>query len=138
MFFPSPHTRLIDGDLNQPGAEPCFRAELPNVLEGLQHRLLRGIFGIGLIVQYGQSRRIHTSFVGSNQLIKELMLALSNAPDERLFVESLGWTIQRSHPFQHHSSPHLDLPATATNRYSESYSGSFFHPVNMETKLFQP
>ena len=34
------------------------------------------------------------------------MLTLSNAPDERLFVESLGWTVQRSHLFQHYPSPH--------------------------------
>src|SRR5216684_8674483 len=33
---------------------------------------------------------------------------------------------------------HHGFTTTATNPYSESYSGSFFHPVNMETKLFQP
>src|SRR5206468_4606188 len=35
MIFPSAHARLIHRDLNQPGAEPCFFAELPYVPECL-------------------------------------------------------------------------------------------------------
>ena len=53
MFLPSPHTRLINGNLNQPGAEACFPAELPNVLERLQHCLLCCIFSISLVAQNG-------------------------------------------------------------------------------------
>src|SRR5882724_707441 len=47
-LLPSPHTRLINGNLNQPGTEACFSAELPNVLERLQHCLLCRIFSISL------------------------------------------------------------------------------------------
>src|SRR5208282_5316709 len=32
----------------------------------------------------------------------------------------------------------VNATAVANRHYSDRYSGSFFHPVNMETKLFQP
>src|ERR1700757_5514662 len=34
-----------------------------------------------------------------------------------------------------HRNPKL---TAVNNHYSDGYSGSFFHPVNMDTKLFQP
>src|SRR6185436_17133039 len=39
---------------------------------------------------------------------------------------------------RHHSSPAPLTFLYRTPHYSDGYSGSFFHPVNMETKLFQP
>jgi hypothetical protein len=43
-------TRLIDGDLNEPGAEFALSTEVFHVRECLQYRFLRGFFGIGVIV----------------------------------------------------------------------------------------
>jgi hypothetical protein len=105
VFFPPPHTRLVNGDLGQPGAEPRLRTELPDVLKGFQHRLLGHVFGIGLIAQYGKGRSVHAPFVRPDQLIEEIVLAVPDTLDQHLFVEWFRWRFQRSHFFRHRSSP---------------------------------
>src|SRR6266481_4655169 len=60
--------------------------------------------------------REYAAFIGADQLIKKLVLASQDPPDEHLFVELFGWTLQRNHPLRHRSSPlnrHLLCP---TNR----------------------
>ena len=94
VFFPSPHTRLIDGDLDQPGAEARLPTELANVLESFQHRFLSHIFRVGLIAQNGECRAVDAPFVGPNQLVENLMLTILNVPDQQVFTGLRGWLVQ--------------------------------------------
>jgi hypothetical protein len=133
----SSHTCLIDGDLYEPSAEPRFTTKLANVLKRLEHGLLSAIFSIGVVAKKRQRGGIHTSFVWPYQLIKCLVLAIPDALDQPLFVILLGWMFQRSRSCGH--SPSLqDSESLVYNCYFATYSGSFFQPVSMETKLFQP
>src|SRR5256885_11384628 len=45
--FAAPHARFVDGDLDEPGAELGFGAELIKTGETLHQRVLRGIFRVG-------------------------------------------------------------------------------------------
>src|SRR4029077_5645834 len=49
---------------------------------------------------------VHAAFIGANQLIEKLVLAGQDTPDQHLFVELFGWTLQRNHHLRHRSSPH--------------------------------
>src|SRR3954469_1458514 len=46
-----PHPRFVERYLNKPGAELRFAAELADVLECFEHRLLNRVLGIGLVAQ---------------------------------------------------------------------------------------
>ena len=133
----SSHTCLIDGDLYEPSTEPRLAAKLADVLKRLKHGLLSAIFGIRMVAKNGKCRGVHTSFIRSYQLIKCLVLAIPDALNQPLFVILLGWMFQRSRSCGH--SPSLqDSESLPYNCYLATYSGSFFQPVSIETKLFQP
>jgi hypothetical protein len=84
--FSSSHTRLVDGDLDQPGAEPRFRAKLPDVLECFQHRFLGDILGVGFVAQNRKGGGVHAPLVGTDQLVEQIVLAVADAPDQHGFV----------------------------------------------------
>ena len=94
MFFPLPHARLVHCDRDQPSAESRLRAKLPNMLERFQHRFLSHVLGVRLVAQNCKCGRIHAPFVGPNQLIKKLVFAVSDAPDQHFFIELLDWILQ--------------------------------------------
>ena len=64
------------------------------MFEGFQDRLLSYVLGIGFVTQNGKCGRVHAPFVGSNQLVEKLMLAVADAPDQHFFVEPIGWILQ--------------------------------------------
>src|SRR5271165_3846949 len=136
MLFPPPHAGLVDRDLDQPGAESRLATELPNMLESFQHRLLGYVFRIRLVAHNRECRGVHAPFVGSNQLIEELVFAVPDAPDQHFFIKSVGWILQRNRFSRHQSPPQYEI--TTVPNYFDEYSGSFFQPVSMETKLFHP
>jgi hypothetical protein len=76
------------------------------VFEGLQHRLLGHVLGVGFVPQNREGGGVHAAFVGTDQLVKKIVFASQHAPDHHPFVELFGWRLQRNHPFQHRFSPH--------------------------------
>src|SRR5208282_3071641 len=93
------HTRLIDGDLKKPGAEPGLTAKLRKVAEGLEDRVLCDIFGIGFISYNRKRGRIHASLVRLNQAIEQIMFAALDALYQLRFVGGFGWIFrQERHP----------------------------------------
>src|SRR5437879_2043733 len=77
----SPHTSLVHRNLNQPSAEPRLSAELPDVFQCFQNGLLCDIFGVCLVTKNGKCREVHAPFIGLNELVKQIMLAIQNTPD---------------------------------------------------------
>ena len=77
----------------------------PDVLKGLQYRFLGHVLGIRLIPQNRKGRGVHAPFVGPDQFVEKIVLAIPDAPNQHSFVELFGWTFQRSHFFRHRSSP---------------------------------
>jgi hypothetical protein len=88
--FSFPHTRLVDGDLGEPGAEFGFGAKLAEILEGFEDGFLSGVFGVGLIAEDGESSGVEAAFVGMDEFVEEIVLALEDAVDQRLFVGTGG------------------------------------------------
>src|SRR6266700_6829739 len=86
VLFPSPHTRLVHRNLNQPGAEPRLSAKLADVLKRFQRGLLCHILSVRLVAQKGKRREVHAPFIGLNELVKQIILAIPTAPDQGFFV----------------------------------------------------
>ena len=70
-----------------------FRAKLANVFERLQYRLLCHVFGIRFVSKNREGGSIHAAFVGTNQLIKEIVLT---SQTRRISVSSLTNSAERS------------------------------------------
>ena len=107
-------------------------------LKRLEHGLLRDVFGIRHVAQDGECRGIDAPFVWTNQLIEKLVLAVPNAPDQLSSLNCSRW-ICPAKSLSSGITPHRTLSShSRTPTTPDGYSGSFFHPVNIETKLFQP
>jgi hypothetical protein len=72
--------------LNEPGAEPGFRAKLPQIFESLEDGLLGNLFGISWIVHNGNGGSPDSPLVRPDELVEKLMLPISDAPNQDLFA----------------------------------------------------
>ena len=80
--FATAHAGFVDGDLDEPGAEFGFGAELIKTGQTLHQRVLRRVFGIGFIAQNGIGRRVNALLVRLDELVEQITLAGLDAADE--------------------------------------------------------
>src|SRR5271166_3849127 len=80
--MPQPGAGLVYGDGDEPGAELRLRPKSAQVLQRLQHRILRCVFGVLWVLQDGEGREVHALLVGPHQLMEELALASEDARDQ--------------------------------------------------------
>lgn len=88
--FSSTHTRLVDGDLSEPGAEFGFGAKLAEIFEGFEDSFLGDVFGVGFVAEDGEGGGVEAAFVGADEFVEEIVLAGEDAADEGLFVGAGG------------------------------------------------
>ena len=124
MLFAELHTGFIDGDLDQPGAELALAAKLFDVHKCLQHRLLRGVFGIRVVVQHRPCRKEYRSLVRADQAVEGFLIAFSHSADQ-LLLHHINLRLRlRCHAYLHCGLRGTRRPSRNNIRQSGRYNFS--------------
>ena len=82
MILALAHARLVDGDLDQPGAELSLGAKLVKMGKRLHDSFLGYILGVRLVAQKRQSRSVNAALVGLNQFSECVAVALKRTANQ--------------------------------------------------------
>src|SRR6266849_1091905 len=131
MLFAELHTGLIDGDLDQPGAELALATKLFDVHKCLQHRLLHGVLGIRVVVQHRPCRKEYRSLVRADQAVEGFLIAFSHSADQLLLYHIDLWLRHQFHVCLH-GGPRGNRRPSVT--IYDNPGATLFHEIGKRSK----